>query len=90
LLKIGLREEYRFRMFQDRVFRRNFYRKDLKVHAYEEGHKICWNEAKVLEIERNTIYRKHKESTHMSPIDLPISQPSFDICPIWIPAITVK
>jgi hypothetical protein len=27
-------------------------------HAYEEGHKICWNEAKVLQIEPNTILQE--------------------------------
>jgi hypothetical protein len=27
-------------------------------HAYEEGQKMCWKEAKVLQIEPNTIYRK--------------------------------
>jgi hypothetical protein len=26
-------------------------------HAYQEGHKICWKEAMVLQIERNTTYR---------------------------------
>jgi hypothetical protein len=26
----------------------------LTEHAYEEGHKICWKEAKVLQIEPNT------------------------------------
>jgi hypothetical protein len=30
----------------------------LTQHAYEEGHKICWNEVKVLQIEPNTTYRK--------------------------------
>jgi hypothetical protein len=30
----------------------------LAQHAHEEGHKICWNEAKVLHIEPNTTYRK--------------------------------
>jgi predicted GIY-YIG superfamily endonuclease len=34
----------------------------LAQHAYEEGHKICQNEAKVLQIEPNTTYRKYKES----------------------------
>jgi hypothetical protein len=34
-------------------------------HVYEEGHKICWNEATVLKIEPNIIYRKYKESAHM-------------------------
>jgi hypothetical protein len=50
-------------------------------HAYEEGHKICWNEAKVLHIEPNSTYRKHKQSAHMSLLDHPISQPSMDISP---------
>jgi hypothetical protein len=54
----------------------------LDQHAYEQGHKICWKEAKVFQTEPNTTYRKYKESTHMSLIDLPISQPSMDISPI--------
>jgi hypothetical protein len=37
----------------------------LAQHAYEEGHKICLNEAQVLQIEPNTTYRKYKES-HVS------------------------
>jgi hypothetical protein len=36
----------------------------LAQHAHEEGHRICWKEAKVLQIEANTIYRKYKDSTH--------------------------
>jgi hypothetical protein len=45
----------------------------LAQHAYEEGHKICWSEKKVFQIEPNTIYRKHKESTHVfaKPSDQP-------------------
>jgi hypothetical protein len=38
----------------------------LAQHAYEEGHNICWNEAKVLQIEPNTTYKKYKKSAHMS------------------------
>jgi DNA-binding transcriptional regulator YhcF (GntR family) len=45
----------------------------LVQHAYAEGHKICWNEAKILQIEPNTTYRKYKEFAHMSLIDHPIS-----------------
>jgi hypothetical protein len=59
-------------------------------HAYEEGHKICWNEAEVLQIEPNTIYRKYKESAHMSLLDHPISQASLDNSPIWTPVITAE
>jgi hypothetical protein len=43
-------------------------------HAHEESHKIRWNEAKVLQTERNTTYRKHKESARMSLIDHPINR----------------
>jgi predicted GIY-YIG superfamily endonuclease len=57
-------------------------------HAYEEGHKICWTEAKVLQTEQNTTYRKYKESAHISLIDHPSSQPSLDISPIWTSVIT--
>jgi hypothetical protein len=62
----------------------------LGQHAYKEGHKICWNEAKVLQTEPNTTYRKYKESAHMSLIDNLISQPSLDISPIWTPLIQQK
>jgi hypothetical protein len=59
-------------------------------HAYEEGHKICWKEAKVLQIEPNATYRKYKESPHMSLAAHPISQPSLDISPIWTPSLKQK
>jgi hypothetical protein len=48
----------------------------LALHAYKEGHKICWKEVKVLQTELNTTYRKYKESAHMSLMDHPISKPS--------------
>jgi hypothetical protein len=62
----------------------------LAQHEYEVEHKICQKEAKVLQIEPNTAYRKYKESAHMSLIEHPISQPSLDISPIWPPVITAK
>jgi hypothetical protein len=62
----------------------------LAQHAYEEDHRIYWSEAKVLQIEPNTTYRKYKESAHMSLLDHPISQPSLDISPIWTPIITAE
>jgi hypothetical protein len=60
----------------------------LAQHAYEEGHKVMWDDARVLEIERNSRYRKYKESAHMACSNNPISQPSLDISPIWIPLIS--
>jgi hypothetical protein len=62
----------------------------LSQHAYEEGHKICWSEPKVLQIEPNTTHKKYKESTHMSLLDHQISQPSLDISPIWTPVISAE
>jgi hypothetical protein len=60
----------------------------LAQHAYEEEHKVMWDEARVLEVESNSRYRKDKESAHMACSVNPISQPSSDISPIWIPLIS--
>jgi predicted GIY-YIG superfamily endonuclease len=38
----------------------------LAQHAYEEGHRVGWNNARVLEIESNNRYRKYKESADMA------------------------
>jgi hypothetical protein len=62
----------------------------LAQHAYKNGHKICWKEAKVLQTEPDTTYRKYKQSAHMSLVDHPISQPSLDISPIWTPVIAAE
>jgi hypothetical protein len=56
----------------------------LAQHAYEEGHRVGWDKAIVLEIESNSRYRKYKESAHMACLTNPISQPSLDISPLWI------
>jgi hypothetical protein len=60
----------------------------LAQHAYEEGHRVGWDEARVLEIESNSRYRKYKESVHMACSTDPISQPSSDISLLWIPLIS--
>jgi hypothetical protein len=62
----------------------------LVKHVYEEGHKICSEEVKVLQIEPNSTYRKYKLSAHVSLVDHPISQPSLDISPIWTPFIAAE
>jgi hypothetical protein len=51
----------------------------LAQHAFEEGHKVEWDGAKILEIESNSRYRKYKESAHMPCLINPIS---LDISPI--------
>jgi hypothetical protein len=60
----------------------------LAQHAYKEGHRDIWDEARILEIESNRRYRKYKESAHVACLTNPISQPSLDISPIWIPLIS--
>jgi hypothetical protein len=51
----------------------------LAQHAY-----VGWEEARILEIESNSMYRKHKELAHMACLTNPFSQPSLEISPIWI------
>jgi hypothetical protein len=43
----------------------------LVQHGYEEGHRLCWKEAKVLQIESNTTYRKYKETAYVSLVAQP-------------------
>jgi hypothetical protein len=61
---------------------------NLAHHAYEEGHRVGWNEARILKIESNNRYRKYKESTHVACLINLISQHSLDIYPIGIPLIS--
>jgi hypothetical protein len=56
--------------------------------ACEEGHRVGWDEARILEIESNSKYRKYKESAYVACLTNPISQPSLGISPIWIPLIS--
>jgi hypothetical protein len=58
----------------------------LAQHVYEERHRVGWDEARILEIESR--YRKYKESAHMACSTDPISQPSLEISPIWIPLVS--
>jgi hypothetical protein len=52
------------------------------------AHRVGWDEARIMEIESNSRYRKYKESAHMACLYNPISQISLDISPIWIPFIS--
>jgi hypothetical protein len=46
--------------------------------------------ARILEIESNSKYKKYKESARMACSANPISQPSLDISPIWIPSSVMR
>jgi hypothetical protein len=50
----------------------------LAQHAFEDGHQISWNEAKVLQIEVNSRQRKYKESAQMACMENRIRQPSLE------------
>jgi hypothetical protein len=60
----------------------------LDPHAYEEGRRVGWNEARILESESISRQKKYKELANMACLTNPISQPSLDILPIWIPLIS--
>jgi hypothetical protein len=51
-----------------------FEKSKLAQNECEEGHKICWKEANVLQIELNTTYRKYKEYAHMALTNHPTNQ----------------
>jgi hypothetical protein len=57
----------------------------LAQHAWDEGHRVGWDETRILEIVSNSRYRKYKESAHMVCLTNLISQPSLDISSIWMP-----
>jgi hypothetical protein len=49
----------------------------LAQHAYEEGHRVRWDDARILEIESNSRYRKYKESAHWH------AKPIQSANPVW-------
>jgi hypothetical protein len=59
----------------------------LAQHAYE-GHRVGWNEARILEIESDSRDGKYKESAHVACSTDPISQPNLEISCIWIHLIS--
>jgi hypothetical protein len=56
----------------------------LAQHAYEEGHRVGWDEARNLEIKSNSRGRKYKESAHIICLTKPISEASLVTSPFWI------
>jgi predicted GIY-YIG superfamily endonuclease len=75
--------EHRHNLQQGHLEKSNLFQ-----HAYEEGNRVGWDDARILEIESNSRYRKYKESAYMACLTNPISQQSLDISPMWIPLIT--
>jgi hypothetical protein len=62
----------------------------LAQHAYEEGHRRGWDEARIWEIKSNIRCRKYKESAHMSCLTNSVQPAQFRNFPIWIPLSSKK
>jgi hypothetical protein len=60
----------------------------LAQDAFEEGHRAGWDEARILKAESNSRCRKYKESTYMACLTNSVSQPIFEISPMWILCIS--
>jgi hypothetical protein len=48
------------------------------------GHRTCWNQVRIFEIEGSSKYMKDKELANKASLTKPISQPSFEIYLILI------
>jgi hypothetical protein len=59
----------------------------LAQHAYEESHRVIWDEVKISEIESNSRYRKYKELANVACSTNPISERDLEISHICIPRI---
>jgi hypothetical protein len=81
-LAVGIREHRR--NFKEGLLEKS----KLAQHVYEACQKVMWHEARILGIEANSRYTKYRETAHVACLTNPISQPSLDIPPIWIPLIS--
>jgi hypothetical protein len=51
-------------------------RSRLAQPSFEENPLVLWEEAKILETEKNPVFRKYKEATYIACLQNPISQAS--------------
>jgi hypothetical protein len=59
-------------------------------HAYVDGNRVGCHGARILGSESKSRYIKYNESAHKECLTNPISQPSLDISPIWIPSSAMR
>jgi predicted GIY-YIG superfamily endonuclease len=62
----------------------------LAQHAYEEDHKVIWDEARVLEVESNSRYRKYKESAHIISLLALLANPVWILLPFVSPLSVMR
>jgi hypothetical protein len=60
----------------------------LAQHSFEKNRCIVWMEAKILEVEINSVYKKYKEAAYLSCSQKPINKPNNKISPIWYTLIS--
>jgi len=60
----------------------------LAQHSFEKNHCIVLKEAKILEAEINSVYRKYKKAAYLSCLQNPINKPSTEISSIWYTPIS--
>lgn len=53
-------------------------------YAYEKGYQTSWNEARILQIETNSTFQKHKVLIHIACLTNLIGQSSLEISPMRI------
>jgi hypothetical protein len=66
------------------------FEKSRQAQHAQEGHSLCWKEAKVLQIKPDATYREYKESTHVSLVDHLINQHSSNTSFMWTPIIAAE
>jgi hypothetical protein len=64
-----------------------FQKSKLAQHAYEEGHDLCWKEAKTFHIGTNDIYRKNKVVANISLAAHSVIHPSLHLSPSGLPPV---
>jgi hypothetical protein len=59
----------------------------LAAHAFEEGPRVVWDQAVILDVESNSLRRKYKETVHIMCCNNSISQASVEMSSLWFPVI---
>jgi hypothetical protein len=62
----------------------------LAQHPYEEGHRVGCDEARILENENSSRYRKYKESAHMACLTIRSANPVWTFLPSGSPLSAMR
>jgi hypothetical protein len=62
----------------------------LAKHAYKEGHKVGWDEARILDIGSHSKYRKYKEAVIWLALSTQIANPVWTFLPSGSPLLAMR